>query len=420
MRKFSPKETYRILQWTIFILAFWVIFVFSTMIFAHFRQRTDVSRVNQDQESTSSLQPQNSKLPNQGKNDEDLLPFSPFPKRERPQQNDIDETPVTSEAIKVGSRLVAGLPQAGLLDEVTRKALTDGVLGGLILMEKDLISPPQTEQLCGAIKEAAKQGGHPAPIICIDVEGGQVNRVRRLEGAPFIPSAAEMGKMSNENIEKKGRDVGLYLHDLGINVNLAPVVDLGEDLKSGFMVSRVYAKKPQDVINAARAFSEGMMASGIRTCLKHYPGHGLTQRDSHNELIRITKSRSIIRRHQSPFFKLIEERASDSIMLSHLLVEAIDKENPISLSKPAVDQLYQEVGKDVILWTDSGAMGALDGLTKSEALTRSLNAGATIFLTTEPFSRYGRRMLANVGAKINKAALNDGYEKALGYRRKLR
>lgn len=349
---------------------------------------------------------------------------SQYPSHPRKNANSVMEGPVVPMPIMsldsmVGARLVTGLPRAGQLDELTKQALKEGWLAGVILMQKDLKSRDQIRALTAEIAEAARSGGQPTPIICCDVEGGEVNRLRLVSGAPEIPSARDMGVRDANEVEAIGSDVGRALLDFGINVNLAPVVDLGEDIRRGIMKQRVFASAPKEVTTQAGAFLKGLSKSGVKSVLKHYPGHGLTEEDTHIKAIIVDSPMERIRRHEEPFKNLLSAGLSDSIMLSHLTVTKIDKELPVSLSPQAIERVKRLAQIRPFVWTDSGSMGALKGYSREKNLAASLSAGVDIFLTTEPLSVYSGRRLQETANLVGEASLIQGKERVLEYRKSL-
>lgn len=255
----------------------------------------------------------------------------------------------------IGGRLVVGL-QGQVLDERTRRALRDGSIAGLILLPHNLQSLDQVRRLTADARRAAEVGGHPTPILCIDQEGGRVDRLRKLPGVKRQRAAARLASRGDAEVEHDASEVGKVLVAIGLNVNFAPNADLAAG--AGIIGDRSYGTDPAQVVASVRSAVRGYQSAGIQAVIKHYPGHGLTRKDTHRTLPVVRVSEGTFARHEG-VFKLAMAADPGGVMLGHFIVPAVDARLPASLSPAFVRRLRQKVGDAPITFTDSGSMEAL-------------------------------------------------------------
>lgn len=255
-------------------------------------------------------------------------------------------------------------------------------VGGIIYYNwaNGLHSPSQVKQLSKSLQTLAQQNLHPIPLlIAVDQEGGRVARLR--EGFTKVPSNQELAATNRQSIEQYAAIVGKELLSVGININLAPVIDINSNPNNPVIGNRSFASTPQDVIDCAKLALKGYHSAGIATTLKHFPGHGDVEIDSHYDLPRIKKSREELKQNELlPFIQLAAD--TDAIMTAHLLVDALDPVNCTTLSRDSLDFLRKEANFQGVIVSDSLVM---EGLLKTcssleEAAIRSFNAGCDIIL----------------------------------------
>jgi beta-N-acetylhexosaminidase len=317
----------------------------------------------------------------------------------------------------VGDRLIVGFPGTSL-DRRTLRALREGKIAGILILKHNVHSVAQLAAVSRQARGATRAGGHPSPIIAIDHEGGPVDRLRGIRSRRF-PSALSQARAGAARIVEIARAEGNLLRRCGINVNLAPVVDLEARGRGGVLASRAYGRSPADVTRYAAAFVRGMNEAGVQCIAKHYPGHGLTGKDSHHDLPRVYDRREVVDHHARPFRQIVEAGAA-GIMLSHLVVHAIDPKLPASLSPKVVSHLRQTTRPPIIV-TDSGGMGALHRFGGEwRRATLSLEAGTDIYLTTATVAALGKSFHMLVGRQLSRNQLEPGAKKVREWRRELR
>ncbi len=240
-----------------------------------------------------------------------------------------------------------------------RDCLKQRLIGGVILFGRNIQDPIQLQELIQSFQEA-----NPSlnPWISIDQEGGAVQRLKSTHRFRDYPSAWDVTKhFSPAQATNLYYKMAFELKRTGINLNFGPVVDLtyeeGSD-KSCPVIgarNRSYGFDETKVEHYGRAFVEGHRQAGVVTCLKHYPGHGLSLRDSHEGFVDITATYQD--REEKPFQNLAQSGHADMIMMAHLKHQAWDAEYPASFSIPVMQKL--RTFYDGVTISDDFHMGAV-------------------------------------------------------------
>ncbi|ACC99078.1 Glycoside hydrolase family [Elusimicrobium minutum Pei191] len=208
---------------------------------------------------------------------------------------------------------------------------------------------------------------------------------RWIKGAELLPSNMAIGASGEEELAmKKGLITARQARSIGINWIFAPVVDLASDPENPIVNTRAFGKDPMLVTRLAMAFMSGLSQGGTLNTLKHFPGHGDTSKDSHLELPFISKSfDKLFDSDLVPYKTLL--KFADSIMVGHLLIPAIDDENPSSLSEKTIRGiLRQKLNYKGCVVTDALLMKAIGD--QKEAALKALKAGADILLApSDPY-----------------------------------
>lgn len=256
--------------------------------------------------------------------------------------------------------------------------------GGFILFTRNIVDPWQTRQLTDSLRELCEE----TPLIAIDNEGGRVWRT-----APFSPASPSAAVLSGQNdpklIAQAGWITGRLLSLLGINLNLAPVLDLDHHPNSSNALNeRCWGISEQDVINHAGVFNRWQRRQGIAGCAKHFPCGGRAANDPHHTLpIVAIGSEEILRKDIIPYTALMPEL--DAIMISHLHFPQIDRNGlPASLSRNIIKGLLRNrLGFDhQLVLTDDLDMGAIQqSYGTPEAARMSIEAGGDLVLLCHNF-----------------------------------
>lgn len=252
---------------------------------------------------------------------------------------------------------------------------------GFILFRRNI---SEANQLFDLVSELKELGGGEATPVFVDQEGGRVQRLRP-PLAPSYPPARTIGRVFERDEEMglraaflQGRLLGADLLRYGINANCLPCLDVPVEGAHSVIGDRAYSVEPQIVIALGRAAAEGSMAAGVLPVMKHLPGHGRGNADSHEELPVVDVSPDELREHDfEPFVAL---RHLPAAMTAHLLFTHLDPLRPATLSPTIVGDIIRgEIGFDGLLLTDDLSMKALKGDFTDRA-NRAIDAGCDIVL----------------------------------------
>ena len=246
---------------------------------------------------------------------------------------------------------------------------------GFILFARNIDTPDQLRRLTDGLRDAV---GRQAPIL-IDQEGGRVQRMRAPHWREYLPALDQMARASDpmRAMWLRNRLIGAELHDVGIDVNCAPLADLVEDATHPVLRNRLYGSDVETVVEAARTVAEAHLASGVLPVLKHIPGYGRASVDGHLDLPRVAASREDLRARDFAPFAALRDIAMG--MTAHVVYEAIDPDRPATTSPAMVRVIREEIGFEGLLMTDDIGMEALTG-SMAERAAASIEAGCDVVL----------------------------------------
>ena len=283
------------------------------------------------------------------------------------------------------------------------KMLEAGSCAGVILLRRNCQSPDQISRLSRAFRDAA---GDLAPIISIDQEGGQVARLDSSNGFSQWMSASEaaLSDMSIMELEEYWTSRAWQLSEVGINLNFAPVVDLNVNPENPIIghLGRSFGRDPSNVVSFAGAFVRAHHSAGIKTSLKHFPGHGSSTTDTHKEVGDISSTWSPL--EMQPFADLVEAGLADSVMTSHLLHEDFSDEPwiPASLSWRAVRTIREVLGFKGAIFCDDMQMAAIvEILPAEDAALAAVNAGNTFLIFSNYDDKHNVDTVKRVGSFLS-------------------
>ena len=285
-----------------------------------------------------------------------------------------------SQTEKLGQMVMIGI-QGTKVDDDSLYMLNQYHMGGVILFDRNMESPEQVKQLTSDLQA---QSNEKVPLfIGIDEEGGDV--VRMAEKLTPPPSQKEIGATGDiEQAKIWAIKTTKSLKDMGINVNFAPVADVGSNDK------RSYSTDANTVIDFVRAATKGYQQENIIYSLKHFPGIGKGRVDSHVDSSSIDVTKEILMAEDIiPFKTIIDESDPNDyfILVSHLKYPALDEEYPASLSsKIMTDLLRNELGYKGIIITDDMEMGAVANHNDFRSIgVKAVKAGADIVLVCHEY-----------------------------------
>ena len=259
---------------------------------------------------------------------------------------------------KVGQMFVVGFNSTTLNDALS-KAIEKCHFGNVIYMGYNVSNPDTLAELSNAIQEKMIKENKIPAFISTDQEGGRVARITS-GGTHFISNMAMGATGDYQNTYLEGLAMGKELRNYGINLNFAPVLDVNNNPENPIIGIRSYSDNPLLVSLYGKNMFLGLQESNVMGCSKHFPGHGNTSVDSHYGLPTITTSMNeLYQTELAPFVSAVAN-GIDSIMTTHIIFTAIDKEYPATLSKKVLtDLLRDELGFTGLIITDGMEMDAV-------------------------------------------------------------
>jgi len=260
-------------------------------------------------------------------------------------------------------------------------------VGGVILLEPNAHDPVQIKRLTTELQALATTSGARIPLfISSNHEGGIVVRISDgVTGFPGNMAVAATGQLEYANVA--AAYAAQELRAMGINMNLAPVVDVNDNPLNPVIGARSFGSTPVLVAEYSRMSVRGSQDFGVIAVAKHFPGHGSVAVDSHGDLPVITDSRDDLERRALGPFKAAIQQGVAAIMTAHIAVPALDESGrPATLSSQILTGLLRHDLKfDGLIMTDSLGMGAVSaGRGQPQAAVEAVQAGADIVLSTGP------------------------------------
>jgi beta-N-acetylhexosaminidase len=290
-------------------------------------------------------------------------------------------TPPDSLDIKIGQMILVGFPGTEV-DSAVLEAVKRGMAGSIILFEKNV---PKTATAFNPLKKIiwTYQKAAPIPLlVSIDQEGGRVNRLKDKYGFPKSITADAMGKSKSlDSVRFYAESIASNLAGLGINVNFAPDVDVAVNPSNPVIVKtgRSFSSQADSVTLLAREYIRAHRQFGVITVLKHFPGHGSSQEDTHYGVADVTKYWKSY--ELSPYRALLASGDVDGVMSAHIVNRNLEPKGlPGTLSKRVLDSLLRKnLGYRGVVFSDDMHMHAISknfGL--EEAIKLGINAGIDI------------------------------------------
>jgi beta-N-acetylhexosaminidase len=258
------------------------------------------------------------------------------------------------------------------------RALIAKGVRNVIFFTRNVQSPTQFAALTSSVKSAA--GDQPL-MTCVDQEGGRVLRLQE----PFtsIPSMRQVGRAGDEQLARAiGRVLARELRAVNIDMNLAPVLDVDTNSSNPVISSRSFGAQSEVVARLGAAVIRGLQETGVGACAKHFPGHGDTSKDSHQELPTLLHHdlERLCEIELPPFESAIDAGVA-SIMTSHVIYSGIDPVYPATLSQKVIDDILRKrLGYNGLVMSDDMQMKAIaDHFGFEDSIVRGASAGVDLF-----------------------------------------
>ena len=311
---------------------------------------------------------------------------------------------------RLGGRFIIGYTEM----EELRPIVSRGIVGGVFVTERNAVgkTAEQLRQEIAGLQQLRRAAGLTKLIIATDQEGGIVSRLS--PPLELRPSLAELVAKSRNKadllaqVETYGRQQGKELAQSGVTVNFSPVVDLqSNNAQNRFdfhslINQRAISSSPEQTTEVALAYGRGLQSQGVRSTLKHFPGLGGVRGDTHHFSVTLdTPIEGLASRDWVPFQRAAQQSKA-LIMLGHVVLSRIDKENPASFSRAVVQTIIRGAWKhDGILITDNLTMASAYNYGLCEATVKSLNAGVDLLLVSYDHEKFYEAMYCAVAAYKN-------------------
>ena len=263
------------------------------------------------------------------------------------------------ERIEIGQHLFTGFPGLHITPAFAQR-MRESKIGNVILFAHNVGTAGQLRRLCADIQELVTQAtGYPA-FIAIDQEGGVVSRLGK--DCTIVPGAMAIAATGKpENAYSAGLITGRELRAMGVNFNLAPVVDINSNPDNPVIGVRSYGEDPRQVIRYGLQMARGLMDAGILCCAKHFPGHGDAAVDSHIGLPLVNKSPEELLTCELLPFQAAVDAGIPGIMSTHILFPQLEPEKiPATMSRRIMtDLLKKRMGFKGLVLSDCMMMGAI-------------------------------------------------------------
>jgi beta-N-acetylhexosaminidase len=275
-----------------------------------------------------------------------------------------------------GQLLVVGFAGTEVPEHVTLD-LRNRALGGVILFSRNFNDWRGAWSMCVHIADAC--AGQLPPFVCIDQEGGRVQRIK--DKVLNLPPLAKWAHRFDDAMRRKvAQQQATELAAIGFNVNFAPVADVNSNEANPVIGDRAASADPALVTRICRMLIQGQQAAGVVACVKHFPGHGDTEVDSHVELPTVNKSTFALRTTELyPFERLSRDAAA--VMTAHVVFPSLDSVPATFSPRLCTTLLRREFGFEGVLFSDDLEMGALEKhWPVEESAVRAVRAGCDTLL----------------------------------------
>ena len=318
----------------------------------------------------------------------------------------------------IGQHMLIGVAGATLTNE-EKKFIVDNNISGVVLFARNCIEPRQIRDLCAEIQSLRHKMKDKAPLfIGIDMEGGRVHRLK----PPFTqwPALKKIGDLDAPTVAFHfTQRMGAELISVGINLDFAPCIDVYTNPANTVIGDRAVSSDPHQVEKMSSALIRGYIKSGVLSCAKHFPGHGHTIIDSHEELpVEEADMKRLNEVELVPFRKALRSRV-DMVMTAHILFKNVDPKWPVTLSEIFLKKMIRDDLKyrGLIITDDLDMKAMAKHYDKSQIPIRAMQAGADLLLyCNEPESppvAIEGLIEAVVQGQLNKTDLEQTHRKIL-------
>ena len=356
-------------------------------------------------------------------------------KTKRARRSVIDETlermtldEKVAQLFVVTPEQLTGMDVVTSADDSTRDALMRYPVGGLCYFGQNITGADQLRQMLRDTRAyGVEAGAGVAPFLTVDEEGGSL--VARVANSGYydvqqFPDMAEIGAAGDASqAANVGRVIGAYLADIGFNVDFAPVADVLTNPANQVIGARAFSGDANVVSRMVAAEVPAMLESGVLPCLKHFPGHGDTEGDSHTGAVCSMRSRDQIEGCELVPFRAGIAAGCPLVMVGHIETPNFASDGlPASLSKTMMtDVLRDELGYDGVIVSDSFSMGAItQNYTPEDAALRFIRAGGDMILMTPDFPAAHQGLISAIeNGAFTESRVDQSVKRILAAKKKL-
>jgi beta-N-acetylhexosaminidase len=331
---------------------------------------------------------------------------------------------------KIGQMVIIGLePNVLAKDAGILKEIKEGKIGGIVLYEKN-IAPTNSKATLKKLISDMQESAEIPLFISIDEEGGKVHRLKEKYGFFSMVSAAYLGKLDNvDSTFHYNLKLAKLLTELGINLNYAPTVDVDLNKENPVIskIERSFSADPDVVTKHAKACIDAHHAQGVKTIIKHFPGHGSAANDTHLGVANVTNQWNIV--ELMPFRDIIQSGKVDAVMTAHIVNCHLDKDClPATLSKTVVTSMLRNLLQfNGVVFSDDMQMNAIRnqfGTEKSVKMAIEAGVDVIMFANNANKDRISgaevhaiiRKLVDN--GEISEERINESYERIMALKMK--
>ncbi len=356
-------------------------------------------------------------------------------KGKRARRSAIDETiggmtlgQKVAQLFVVTPEQLTGMGTVTQAGDTTRDALERYPVGGLCYFGQNITGADQLRQMLrDTCAYAAEAGAGVAPFLTVDEEGGPL--VARVANSGYFdvqqfPDMVEIGAGGDAaQAANVGRVIGAYLSEIGFNVDFAPVADVLTNPANQVIGARAFSSDAGVVSQMVEAEVSAMIESGVLPCMKHFPGHGDTEGDSHTGAVCSMRSRDQIETCELAPFRAGIAAGCPLVMVGHIETPNFAADGlPASLSKTMMtDVLRDELGFTGVIVSDSFSMGAItQNYTPADAALRFIQAGGDIILMTPDLRAAHQGLMDAISnGTLTEARVDESVKRILAAKQKL-
>ncbi|MBK2357577.1 glycoside hydrolase family 3 protein [Francisella hispaniensis] len=329
----------------------------------------------------------------------------------------------------IGQMLIVGF-SGQAIDEKSEivQHIKDNNIGGVILFDRkgkdNIKSPEQLETLNSNLQKYNNiyNDLYMRPqvplIIAIDYEGGKVNRLKAKYGFPETFTAKKFSELDIQEQTHVAREMAETMYKVGINLNLAPCVDIHNDNCPIIgKYERSFSTDVNTIVDCANLFCKATEKRKIGSVLKHFPGHGSSTNDSHLGAADITNTWT--EKELIPYIKLLPENKHCMVMTAHVMNRKIDETNPATLSSKIIKILRTDIKFDGVIISDAMEMKAVtEYYGELESLKLAINAGVNMFIFSDanPDTIIDNIAKLVESGEVAEATIKESYENIIAYK----